>query len=251
MNSPIRINKALAQAGVCSRRQADELVTQGRVLVNNAPLLTPGTRIDMEKDIVHVDGRRIDLCPAQKSSPLYLMINKPVQVVCTVKDPEGRTTVLDILPEPYSRHRLFPVGRLDYFSEGLLILTNDGELTHRMTHPRYHLEKVYFVRLREEPAEEALATMRRGMRLAEGKKLAPVEVEQLSNKHLLRMTLMQGVNRQIRRMCRDLGLTILTLRRVQIGKLELGDLAPGQCRELTAEEIRALHHAVGYDVGKI
>ena len=250
MNFPVRINKALAQAGVCSRRQADDLVAEGRVLVNNVPLTNQGAKIDPATDIVHVDGKRIDFAPAQATAPLYLMLNKPVQVVCTAKDPQNRPTVLDILPEKYASHRLYPVGRLDYFSEGLLILTNDGELTHRMTHPRYHLEKIYFVRLREEPSEQTLNIMRRGMRLSEGVKLAPVTIEQLDNKHLLRMTLMQGVNRQIRRMCRDLNLTILTLRRVQVGQLELGDLQPGQCRELTKDEITSLHRAVGFDVGK-
>ncbi|MDL2290609.1 rRNA pseudouridine synthase [Desulfovibrio sp. OttesenSCG-928-F20] len=246
MSKSVRLNKALADAGLCSRRKADELIGSGVVLVNGQKAET-GMKIDPEKDVVSVRGQRLALATSA-DVPLYLMLNKPVQIVSTAKDPEGRTTVLDLLPKVYTDKRLYPVGRLDYFSEGLLLLCNDGELTQRLTHPRYHVPRVYEVRLRQRPGSEALMAMRSGMRLAEGEKLAPVEVEALDSSGdgaLLRMTLHQGVNRQIRRMCRDLALTILVLRRVALGPLTLGDLGKGLCRPLDANELVALKKAVG------
>ena len=242
----LRINKALAGAGVCSRRQADELIRQGRVRVNGITVTEPGIQI-APGDELAVDGKRVPLDRIEAGFT-YLMLNKPVQVVSTARDPEGRKTVLDLLAPDYAGKRLYPVGRLDFFSEGLLLLTDDGELTQRLTHPRYHLPKYYEILVRERASEEALRTMRSGMTLAEGEKLAPVEVRRKSTTakgELLEMVLRQGVNRQIRRMCRDLGLTILRLRRVGQGPLKLGGLASGQCRELSSEEAHDLRAAVG------
>lgn len=240
----VRLNKALADAGVCSRRKADDLIRSGRVSVNGLVVLEMGLRIDPAKDAVALDGRPVDLAPAGQEQA-YFMLNKPVQVVSTAHDPQGRTTVLDLLPPQMRGKRLYPVGRLDFFSEGLLLLTNDGELTLRLTHPRYHLPRVYVVRLRQKPGKEALESMRRGMTLAEGEKLAPVGVALKEDGRTLTLTLHQGLNRQIRRMCRDLNLTILTLTRVSIGPLHLGDLAKGACRPLQADELAALKKAVG------
>ncbi len=249
-NAGLRLNKALAQAGVCSRRAADELIKQGRVSVNGQTATELGLRVLPGQDSVAVDGKPVDL-PAPGASPerfTYLMLHKPVQVMATAKDPQGRTTVLDLLPPSWKNERLYPVGRLDYFSEGLLLLTNDGELTLRLTHPRYHLPKVYHVRLREQPDEKILDLMRSGMTLAEGETLAPAEVALLPGRAVvLEMTLHQGVNRQIRRMCRDLSLTILSLRRVQQGPLSLGSLQPGEARALSPREVAALCAAVGLD----
>jgi 23S rRNA pseudouridine2605 synthase len=245
----LRVNKALARAGVCSRRGADELVSRGRVKVNGFPA-EPGMKIDPEKDIVEVDGRRIDPPSPAAGEHLYLALNKPVRVVTTADDPEGRRTVLDLLPDKYARSRVFPVGRLDYFSEGLLVLTNDGDLAHRLMHPRWHLEKVYEVMIRGDVSDKALEAMRNGMELAEGERLAPAEIHARPagpNRTRLAMTLIQGVNRQIRRMCRDLDLTILKLTRVRQGPVELGSLAPGQMRELSKSEAAALRKAVGLD----
>ncbi len=239
----LRLNKALALAGIASRRGADELVRQGRVTINNEPVTEPGARINPAADRVGVDGREITLPAGGEYT--YLMLHKPVQVVSTVKDPQGRPTVLDFVPVRFRGKRLFPVGRLDYFSEGLLLLTDDGEMTLRLTHPRYHLPKVYHVRVKERPSPAALETMRRGMTLAEGEKLAPVQLRILPGfDPVMEITLHQGINRQIRRMCRDLGLTILSLRRVRSGPLDLGDLPRGKARELTANEIAALRGAV-------
>ncbi len=220
------------------------MIQEGRVTVNGTVVTEPGTRIDPATDAVCVDGER--LAVAVTDGHVYVMLNKPVHVVATANDPQRRKTVIDLLPPEFAGKRLYPVGRLDYFSEGLLLLTNDGEMTLRLTHPRYHLPKTYFVTLRNKPAPETLETMRRGMTLAEGEKLAPVAVTLRQQKGIvLEMTLTQGINRQIRRMCRDLGLTILRLVRVSTGPLHLDGLASGKARALTPREISALKKAVG------
>lgn len=248
-NNPggLRLNKALAAAGAASRRGADELVANGRVLVNGKAPESPGARL-LPGDVLLLDGKPVDWDRADDAQEYcYLMLNKPVQVVSTARDPQGRKTVLDLLPGEYRGKRLYPVGRLDFFSEGLIILTDDGELTNRMTHPRYHLPKVYEVLIRGGLSAEAQKTMESGMRLAEGEKLAPVRVKRISRAkpgELIGLTLHQGVNRQIRRMCRDLGLTILFLRRVEQGPLKLGDLPKGRCRPLAASELAELRKAL-------
>jgi len=247
MNSAVRLNKALASAGVCSRRKADELIAAGAVCVNGIVADELGLRIDPATDRITVHGKPVDFPPPgmESQAHTYVMLHKPIQVVSTVRDPQGRPTVLDLLPEKLRKGpRLYPVGRLDYFSEGLLLLTDDGELTNRLTHPRYHLPRRYQVRLRERPERHMLECMQKGMTLREGERLAPVDAEMRENNTLL-LTLRQGVNRQIRRMCRDLGLTILTLRRVSLGPLQLGDLPKGQCRPLLQSEVTALKKAVG------
>lgn len=240
----LRLNKAIAHAGLASRRTADAMIREGRVAVNGQTVTDPGIKVVPGKDAVTVDG--VPLVPEAVPEVLYLLCNKPAQVVSTARDPQGRKTVLDLVPRRYAHKRLYPVGRLDYFSEGLLLLTNDGEMTLRLTHPRYHLPKVYHVTLREKPSPAMMQTMRAGMTLAEGEHLAPVAVRLLHTRGIvLEMTLNQGVNRQIRRMCRDLGLTILRLVRVASGPLLLGSLPVGAVRELDATETAALKKAVG------
>lgn len=239
-----RLNRAIAESGFCSRRKADELIFSGRVSVNGAVETHAGRRV-LPEDSIAVDGAPL---PGTQSK-VYIMLHKPVQVVSTASDPDGRPTVLSLLPREYAGTRLFPVGRLDYFSEGLILLTNDGRLSQRLMHPRHHLPKEYEVIVRDAVTQKALQTMRSGMRLAEGEVLRPVEVTargMASGCTQLRMILRQGINRQIRRMCRDLGLTILRLRRVAIGPLRLGDLSPGRCRPLRERELAALRQAVGW-----
>ena len=241
----VRLNKALADAGVCSRRRADELIAAGRVAVNGRIVTELGLRVNPGTDDILVDEKPVGLA-APGTAHTYILLHKPVQVVSTASDPQGRQTVLDLLPARYRGKRLYPVGRLDYFSEGLLLLTDDGELTHRLTHPSFHLPRIYEVTVREMPAQSALRAMQEGMTLAEGEKLAPVEAVVLPEKpRTLRLTLHQGLNRQIRRMCRDLGLTILKLVRVAFGPLALGDLPSGRCRELTRAEIFVLRRSAG------
>lgn len=244
-NTPVRLNKYLADAGLASRRGADALIQSGRVQVNGLPQREPGTRVIPGLDTVLLDGAPV--ASRQDAKASYVMLHKPVHTVTTVSDPQGRKTVLDLLPEELRRQRLFPVGRLDYMSEGLLLLTNDGEVTLRLTHPSHEHPKKYEVVVRETVTEKSLLTMRQGMRLREGEKLAPVAVDVSleGGATVLRMTLRQGVNRQIRRMCRDLGLTILRLRRVELGPLRLGALDAGKWRFLTAEELKNLKSSLG------
>lgn len=266
----VRLNKALADAGLCSRRKADELIFAGRVSVNGAVADSPGLRV-CSADRVNVDGRPVLLRAAREGGagprdgkegwkPCWLMLHKPVGVVSTAHDPEGRRTVLDLVPPAWKGRRLFPVGRLDYFSEGLILLTDDGELAHRLSHPRWHLPRRYEVLVRPEGGvslSDALRRMSRGMVLEEGERLAPVEAEELPRPAgrggeagrgvLIGLTLRQGLNRQIRRMCRDLGLTVLKLRRVSQGPLLLGGLRSGEARALSGEEIIALRRAVGLE----
>lgn len=244
----IRINKYLSECGVASRRGADELILAGRVQLNGAVVAEPGVRVDPEADRVLVDGQLVNHPFACGGRDLTLLLHKPVQVVTTRSDPEGRQTVFDILPKEYKNERLLHVGRLDYFSEGLLLLTTDGELMNRLIHPRWHLPKVYHVLVRGAVSDIKLGIMRDGMTLKEGEKLAPVKVDILRKDDggvWLEMTLMQGLNRQIRRMCRDLGWTVLKLIRVRQGPIGLGTLNPGQCRPLTPAEVRGLRKTVG------
>ncbi len=242
----MRINKAMALAGLCSRRQADEWILAGMVRVNGSTVREPGTRVS-EGDLISAGGKEARVVMEAPGGYTYLMLNKPVQVVCTLSDPQGRATVRELLPPQYAGKRLYPVGRLDFFSEGLLLVTDDGELTKRLTHPSFHLPKHYELLVREAVMDEQLDIMRRGMTLAEGEKLAPVQAERMG-KHergtLLQLTLGQGVNRQIRRMCRDLGLTVLRLRRIKQGSVNLGDLASGRCRALTDNEVAELKKSV-------
>ncbi|MFV0349634.1 MAG: pseudouridine synthase [Halodesulfovibrio sp.] len=248
-SEPVRLNKALALAGICSRRAADELIAQGAVGVNGQTVTTAGVKVVLNKDVVTVNGVTVNLNMSRQTFT-YVMANKPVRVVTTVKDPQGRTTILDLLPPEMKKARLFPVGRLDFFSEGLILLTDDGDLTYRLTHPKWHLPKVYRVRIRGAVADSALRTMRSGMTLAEGEELAPVKVNVLREENgvtTLEMHLMQGINRQIRRMCRDLDLTILSLKRFRHGPLDLGNLDKGKARFLDENEVSLLRRATGLE----
>ena len=247
-----RINKFLAQAGVCSRRKADEYIAAGRIRINGRVVTELGTRVDPGQDEIEVDGTLLSHPDTadSKDQHTYILVHKPVQVVTTANDPQGRKTVLDLLPASDQSRRVFPVGRLDFMSEGVLLLTSDGELTNRLTHPRWEVEKVYSVTVRGTVAKWQIQQMRAGMFLKEGERLAPVGVQQTAyaaESTQLEMTLHQGLNRQIRRMCRDLGLTILRLQRIQHGPLALGNLAPGQWRALNDMEITALRKTVGLE----
>lgn len=250
MKNMIRLNKFLAMAGVCSRRKADSCISSGLVKVNNVTVREHGTMVDPGKDRVRFRDREINSPGTGGDKHVYLVLNKPAQVVTTVRDPQGRKTVMDFLPEKFRTKRLFPVGRLDYFSQGLIILTTDGELTHRLTHPSWNHQKVYEVIVREKPEKKTLETMSRGMTLSDGQRLAPVKVRILasgSGLTTLEMVLTQGVNRQIRRMCADLGLTILKLTRISQGPVRLRDLKTGQCMELDPSVVRSLLASAGLD----
>jgi 23S rRNA pseudouridine2605 synthase len=248
-SNAVRLNKAIAMSGLCSRRKAEDYIRKGEVMVNNKTILELGTMVDPSRDRISVRGTLLHMPTATGEEHVYLVLNKPVRTVTTARDPQGRTTVLDLLPPALRKKRVFPVGRLDYFSEGLLLLTSDGDLTQRLTHPGYEHPKTYEVLVRGEVAHEILSTMSEGMTLAEGERLAPVRARivkrQGRNRTLLELVLRQGVNRQIRRMCRDFGLDILSLKRVAQGPVRLRGVAPGKVRELTPDELRELRKSVG------
>ena len=240
----IRLNKFIAQCGIASRRGADDLVFSGKVLVNGVQADSPGIKVNPDTDKVLVDGKPATL-PGKEG--ITIMMHKPVEVVTTASDPQGRRTVLDLLPQDIRKMRPFSVGRLDFFSEGLLLLTTDGELCYRLTHPKWHLPKVYEVTIRGNVPQAAIQTMREGMVLKDGERLAPARVfvkKPVAGAQVVEITLIQGINRQIRRMCQDLGLTILRLCRTRQGSLALGNLKRGAWRELTPEEMQDLRKAV-------
>ena len=241
--SAVRLNRAIASHGICSRRKADLLIFGGQVKVNNVCELNPARRVKSD-DLIEINGQRL-----KKRPPLiYLMMNKPIQTVCTVQDPDGRPTIMDYIPGEYLPARLYPVGRLDYFSEGLLILTNDGEMAHHLMHPSFNLAKGYEVIIRGFVQPKILKAMRDGVVLDSGKKLFPVTVknQQLFDGNTrLFITLYQGINRQIRRMCEKFNLTILKLKRVTEGPLSLGNLHVGHVRTLTDNEIVLLKRSTG------
>ncbi|CCO24636.1 pseudouridine synthase [Maridesulfovibrio hydrothermalis] len=237
----IRLNKFIASAGLTSRRGADDLVKQGKVNINGETADSPGIQVDPEIDQVEVNGKLIEY--DSQAENVYVLLHKTIETVTTAYDPEGRKTVLDLLPAEIVKKRVFPVGRLDFYSEGLLMLTTDGELCNRMTHPKWHLPKIYQLTIRGKLTERQISIMESGMCLEDGELLAPVKVKTLSeigDTSKYELILHQGINRQIRRMFSDFKKTILRLKRVRQGRLELGDLKPGKWRELTAKEITLL-----------
>lgn len=242
MSAPIRLQRFLSQAGVASRRKAETLITDGHVRVNSKVVTTLGTKVDPHKDRVEVNGKRVH---AEDLS--YLLLNKPKGVVTTMDDPEGRPTIVDLLPKQGSR--LFPVGRLDFYSEGALLCTNDGELAHALTHPSRHVPKRYLVRLRGTVSEEQLAALGGGVELEDGpSSKATVLVRAETRGHTwLDITVHEGRNRLIRRMCEALELTVMRLLRSEFAGLKVDDLRPGNFRLLTAKEIGKLRDTAGLE----
>jgi 23S rRNA pseudouridine2605 synthase len=241
----VRLQKILSQAGIASRRAAERLILQGRVTVNGATVATLGTRADPERDEIRVDGRRVRLVSRRR----YLLVNKPRGYVTTRRDPQGRPTVLDLLGA--AAEYLYPVGRLDYDSEGLVLLTNDGELAQRLMHPRYGVERGYAVLVRGVPDERDLARLRRGIVL-DGRRTRPAEVRvdrlvrsNRGPRAWLTVAIREGRHRQVRRMLEAVGHPVVRLRRVWLGPLADPRLKPGQVRELTPGEVAALKRAVG------
>jgi 23S rRNA pseudouridine2605 synthase len=231
-----RLQKVLARAGVASRRAAERLVVEGRVAVNGAVVRTLGARVDPERDVLTVDGRpvRVDV------RPVYVLLHKPRGVVSTARDERGRPTVLDLVRV---EQRVYPVGRLDADSEGLLLLTNDGELTYRLTHPRHAVPKEYHVLVQGRVSAPALARLRTGVRLPEGcaRADAVAVLGREGTGTWLCLVLHQGWKRQVRRMLAAVGYRVERLIRVRVGGLTLGDLPVGRWRVLSPAEVaRAL-----------
>ncbi len=232
----MRLQKFLAQAGVGSRRAAEELIRQGRVEVNGERAEL-GRSVDPLRDRIRLDGKPVSF----QTKSIIVALNKPAGCVTTVSDPQGRRTVLDFLPD--FGVRIFPVGRLDYDAEGLLLLTNDGELANRLLHPRYGISKVYDVKIKGHPDRKAIEQLRSGVRIEEGV-TAPAGVEiirELPNSAWLRITLHQGWNRQIKRMGQAVGHPVLKIRRISYGPVRLGRLGVGRHRLLRADEILKIY----------
>ena len=228
-----RLQKVLAQAGLGSRRACEELIAAGRVRLNGE-VASLGMRADPETDVVEVDGARIGV----RQGLVHYLLNKPAGVVTTAADPQGRPTVVDLVPgEP----RVYPVGRLDTDTEGLLVLTNDGDLAHRLTHPSFGVDKEYLAEVEGTPGRGALRRLREGVDLDDGP-TAPAKAS-LVGDHTLRITIHEGRNRQVRRMCEAVGHPVRRLVRVRIGPLSDRRLAPGAWRPLTQAEVRALERA--------
>lgn len=232
-----RLQKVLAQRGWGSRRQCEELIADGRVRVNGE-IAVLGRRVLVSRDTIEIDGAPVGVLP----DLVYYLLNKPVGVITTAKDTHDRETVLDLIPK---HPRVHPVGRLDAETEGLLLITNDGELTHRITHPKFGLDKEYLVHVRcgeHGVPESALHNLRIGVDLDDGM-TAPADVGQLQP-GVLRMVIHEGRNRQIRRMCQAVGYPVLRLARVRIGPISDRRLRPGEYRLLTVGEVRSLIEAV-------
>jgi 23S rRNA pseudouridine2605 synthase len=230
-----RLQKILAAAGYGSRRSCEELITAGRVTVNGQ-LAHLGSKADLQKDQIRLDGKPIKLPEAYQ----YIAVYKPRGVLSTVSAPDPRPTVRDLIP---LEGTLYPVGRLDVDSEGLILLTNDGQLANHLTHPRYEHEKEYHVLVARHPDQEQLAAWRHGVVLEDGYHSAPVQVEVQSHSGKgtwLRVVMKEGRKHQIRETCRQIGLPVVSIVRIRIGSLHLGNLKPNQWRHLTLAEIKAL-----------
>lgn len=227
----MRINQYIASAGVTSRRKADDMISEGRVRINGEVLLNPGYHVQ-DGDVVEVDGTRIE--PEQKK--VYYLLNKPAGYVTSTYDKEGRPVVTELVPDGI---RVFPVGRLDYNTTGLLILTNDGELSNRLMHPSHGFDKKYLVRA------NGIVTLAEAKRLEEGIDIGGFVTSQADvnlvkhdrNSTIAEITIHEGKNRQVRRMFKAIGHPVLELSRIGLGTLTIGRLAPGQCRKLSPAEV--------------
>jgi 23S rRNA pseudouridine2605 synthase len=236
-----RIQKILARAGVTSRRKAEELISEGRVTVNGR-VATLGDKADPDEDHIKVDGKRVQ----PQRTYHYLLLNKPRAVMSTRHDPEGRPTVMDFVPPAY-RKALVPVGRLDFLTEGLLLLTDDGDLAHRVAHPRYGCTKTYEVKVKGQPPEKDLDKLRHGFVL-HGRRLAPADIESRpldtdSDNSWWTVQLNEGRTRQVREMFERIGHPVMKLRRVAIGPLRDGNLPLGGVRELSDKEVETLRRS--------
>ena len=232
-----RLQKILSQAGIASRRASEQLMLDGRVTVNGVTVRELGTKADGAADDIRVDGRRIKVAQQHR----YILLNKPRGYVTTRSDPQRRPTVIDLLDRV--REYVYPVGRLDFDSEGLLLLTNDGDLAARLTHPRHGIARLYEVRVAGVPDEHDLKRLARGVTL-DGRRTLGAEVARLGPGHFT-IAVREGRNRQIRRMCDAIGHPVDQLKRIAIGPLRDAHLKPGQWRDLSDDELRRLRRAAG------
>lgn len=232
-----RLQKVLAAAGLASRRKCEEIITQGRVTVNGETVTELGVKVDPTNDEIAVDGK-----PIARQKKIYLAFHKPKGVITSSKDPEGRQTVMDYMHG--IKERVYPIGRLDYETEGLLLLTNDGEFANLLMHPRHHVPKTYMVHTKGVPHGSLLDKLRSGIELDDGK-TAPAEVEYAdadpdSKEAIVQITITEGRNRQVRRMFEAIRTPVVRLRRIRFGSVFLGTLQRGKYRHLTKAEIAEL-----------
>lgn len=235
-----RLQKFLARAGIASRRECEALIAAGRVQVNGQVVRAAGTRVRPDRDRIQVDG-----VTARAEQPVTILLHKPAGYITSRSDPQGRPVVTSLLP-PAGLPRLFPVGRLDWDTEGLLLLSNDGEMANALTHPRYGVRKVYHAKLKGHPTPEGLALLTRGI-VCDGDPLRALAVELFQSTRQnawIAITLEQGRYRQVRRMCQAIGHPVLKLIRVALGPLRLGSLPRGAWRPLTPAELRSLRALV-------
>lgn len=235
MRGPVRLQKYLSRAGIASRRAAEGLILAGRVRLNGQPVTQLGVKLDPERDVVEVDGRKIRL-----AERLWVAVHKPRGVVSTRKDPQGRGTVYDSLPPRF--RRLFHVGRLDLDSEGLMLLTNDGDAAHRLMHPRFGVERVYEVEVEGRPREAHLRRLVEGIQLEDGvaRATSAERIRVTASTSRLRLTLREGRKREVRRMMDAIGCPVRRLVRLRYGPIQLGDLAPGCSRVLDRDEVERI-----------
>ncbi len=244
----VRLQKIISQAGLASRRAAEKLIAEGRVTVNGQTVREMGTKADPARDDIRVDGRRIKSAARLR----YILLYKPAGYVTTRSDPQRRPTVIDLLGGV--REYVYPVGRLDYDTEGLLLLTNDGDLAARLTHPRHGVERTYEARVAGMPDDDALDRLRRGIPL-DGRRTLPADASLLNRGRrdrvgVLSITIREGRNRQVRRMCEAVGHPVRKLIRVGIGPLSDQGLKAGRWRELTAQELRVLKQTAAWEAPK-
>lgn len=229
----MRLQKFMAKAGVASRRKSEEIILDGKVSVNGNIIKELGYKVDPDNDEVKVNGKTISI----EKKKLYIAINKPVGYITTVSDQFDRKTVIDLVPSVESR--IYPVGRLDYDTSGLLLLTNDGDLTYKLTHPSHEIDKTYIAKVKGIPTNEELTDFKNGLRI-ENYVTSPAQIKILrknNNSSILEITIHEGKNRQVRKMCDAINHPVIDLKRVRIGKIQLSDLKEGQYRYLDSKEI--------------
>ncbi len=239
MGEPERLQKSLARAGFGSRRSCEQLIVDGKVTIDGR-VATLGDKVDPSTSKVQVEGHGVNLDPNLK----YYVMNKPIDVVTTMSDPQGRADITAYLPDG---PRVFPVGRLDRDSEGLLLLTNDGELANRLLHPRHGVEKEYLAEVDGRPNQKQISALERGLQLEDGpaRALSARAAGSAGSRSAVRVIMGEGRKREVRRLLAAVGLPVTRLVRVRMGPLKLGRLEPGKVRELTAEEVRGLYEAAG------
>ncbi|MDQ3488900.1 MAG: rRNA pseudouridine synthase [Acidobacteriota bacterium] len=247
-----RLQKILSTAGISSRRAAETLIVEGRVTVNGTPVTELGSKADPDTDDIRVDGRRVKIASRRR----YILMYKPRGYITSRMDPEQRPTVNDLLLKGGVRDYIYPVGRLDYESEGLLLLTSDGDLAEKLMHPSHAVPREYHVRVRGVPTEETLDRLSRGIVL-DGRKTAPAQIEIIKQVEsssggdaILSVLIHEGRNRQVRRMCEAVGHPVSRLKRVRIGPITDGDIRPGEFRDLSDKEVAALKREAALEPAK-